>query len=151
MSKDYDFDDFDELLDEIEEDLTDIMSNQIKEETEETLHEYSRKIGDMYPEKTWENRYDRNPNDENAFENKANIISEINNNNGEIVLKTYNIARGEIYDRDKTLDDIIETGIGYQFGHPPERPVVAMTQEEIDEKIEDEISKGLNNKGWNIK
>ena len=104
----------------------------------------------MYPNKTWENRYDRNPDDENAFENRRNIVSDLYKNKNEITLETYNIAKGEIYDSDFYLDEIIESGEGYQYGNPPPRPVVGMTQEIIDIKANDIINNGLKRRGWNI-
>ena len=145
-----DFNSFYELFNKIEEDMLNVVNNELKEETEETLHEFSKDIGEMYPNKTWENRYDRNPDDESAFENRRNIVSDLYKNKNEITLETYNIAKGEIYDSDFYLDEIIESGEGYQFGTPPPRPVVGMTQEIIDIKANDIINNGLKNRGWNI-
>ena len=145
-----DFNSFDELFDKLEEDMLSVVNNELKEETEETLHWFSKDIGEMYPNKTWENRYDRNPDDENAFENRRNIVSDLYKNKNEITLETYNIAKGEMYDSDFYLDEIIESGEGYQFGTPPPRPVVGMTQEIIDIKANDIINNGLKNRGWNI-
>ena len=145
-----DFNSFYELFNKIEEDMLNVVNNELKEETEETLHEFSKDIGEMYPNKTWENRYDRNPDDESAFENRRNIVSDLYKNKNEITLETYNIAKGEIYDSDFYLDEIIESGEGYQFGTPPPRPVVGMTQEIIDIKANDIIKNGLKNRGWNV-
>ena len=145
-----DFNSFDELFDKLEEDMLSVVNNELKEETEETLHEFSKDIGEMYPNKTWENRYDRNPDDESAFENRRNIVSDLYKNRNEITLETYNVAKGEIFDSDFYLDEIIESGEGYQFGTPPPRPVVGMTQEIIDIKANDIINNGLKNRGWNI-
>ena len=145
-----DFNSLDELLDKLEEDMLSVVNNELKEETEETLHEFSKDIGEMYPNKTWENRYDRNPDDESAFENRRNIVSDLYKNKNEITLETYNIAKGEIYNSDFYLDEIIESGEGYQFGTPPPRPVVSMTQEIIDIKANDIIKNGLKNRGWNF-
>lgn len=145
-----DFNSFYELFNKIEEDMLSVVNNELKEETEETLHGFSKDIGEMYPNKTWENRYDRNPDDESAFENRRNIVSDLYKNKNEITLETYNIAKGEMYDSDFYLDEIIESGEGYQFGTPPPRPVVGMTQEIIDIKANDIIKNGLKNRGWNI-
>ena len=145
-----DFNSFDELFYKLEEDMLSVVNNELKEETEETLHGFSKDIGEMYPNKTWENRYDRNPDDESAFENRRNIVSDLYKNKNEITLETYNIAKGEMYDSDFYLDEIIESGEGYQFGTPPPRPVVGMTQEIIDIKANDIINNGLKNRGWNI-
>ena len=145
-----DFNSFYELFNKIEEDMLSVVNNELKEETEETLHEFSKDIGEMYPNKTWENRHDRNPDDESAFENRRNIVSDLYKNKNEITLETYNIAKGEMYDSDFYLDEIIESGEGYQFGNPPPRPVVGMTQEIIDIKANDIINNGLKNRGWNI-
>ena len=79
-----DFNSFDELFDKLEEDMLSVVNNELKEETEETLHWFSKDIGEMYPNKTWENRYDRNPDDENAFENRRNIVSDLYKNKKEI-------------------------------------------------------------------
>ena len=145
-----DFNSFDELFDKLEEDMLSVVNNELKEETEETLHEFSKDIGEMYPNKTWENRYDRNPDDESAFENRRNIVSDLYKNRNEITLETYNVAKGEIFDSDFYLDEIIESGEGYQYGNPPPRPVVGMTQEIIDIKANDIINNGLKRRGWNI-
>ena len=145
-----DFNSFDELFDKLEEDMLSVVNNELKEETEETLHSLSKDIGEMYPNKTWENRYDRNPNDEDAFENRRNIVSDLYKDRNEITLETYNIAKGEMFDSDFYLDEIIESGEGYQYGNPPPRPVVGMTQEIIDIKANDIIKNGLKNRGWNI-
>ena len=145
-----DFNSFDELFDKLEEDMLSVVNNELKEETEETLRGFSKDIGEMYPNKTWENRYDRNPDDENAFETRRNIVSDLYKNKNEITLETYNIAKGEMYDSDFYLDEIIESGEGYQFGTPPPRPVVGMTQEIIDIKANDIINNGLKRRGWNI-
>ena len=145
-----DFNSFYELFNKIEEDMLNVVNNELKEETEETLHEFSKDIGEMYPNKTWENRYDRNPDDESAFENRRNIVSDLYKNKNEITLETYNIAKGEIYDSDFYLDEIIESGEGYQFGTPPPRPVVGMTQEIIDIKANDIINNGLKRRGWSV-
>ena len=90
-----DFNSFDELFDKLEEDMLSVVNNELKEETEETLHGFSKDIGEMYPNKTWENRYDRNPNDEDAFENRRNIVSDLYKDRNEITLETYNIAKGD--------------------------------------------------------
>ena len=145
-----DFNSFDELFDKLEEDMLSVVNNELKEETEETLHSLSKDIGEMYPNKTWENRYDRNPNDEDAFENRRNIVSDLYKDRNEITLETYNIAKGEMFDSDFYLDEIIESGEGYQYGNPPPRPVVGMTQEIIDIKANDIINNGLKRRGWNI-
>ena len=145
-----DFNSFDELFDKLEEDMLSVVNNELKEETEETLHGFSKDIGEMYPNKTGENRYDRNPDDENAFENRRNIVRDLYKNRNEITLETYNVAKGEIFDSDFYLDEIIESGEGYQYGNPPPRPVVGMTQEIIDIKANDIINNGLKRRGWNI-
>ena len=142
---------FEDLIKDIKNDSLSIMDNEVRIETEETLHEFSKDIADMYPEKTWIDRYERNPNDEDAFENRKNIVSDVYSDGDMINIETYNIAKGEIYDTDKYLDEIIETGEGYQFGDPPPRPVVQMTQSIIDMIAENIIKKGFKNRGWDIK
>lgn len=149
MSKTYNS--FEEALDDLFKDVKGAMVIDVKDKSEKTLHEYSERIGEMYTEKTWEDRYDRNPNDENAFENEHNIITDIVEDKNEITLNTHNIAKGEIYDKDIFLDEIIETGKGYEYGNPPPRPVVQMTQEDMDEKLESIINNSLKRKGWDIK
>ena len=89
---------------------------------------------------SWQSRGDRG---EPSFEGGEYINTDIEKNGNETIIETKNYAKGELYNRYDYLDEIIETGEGYQFGTMGARPFIEEAREKANSKIISILDKHL--------
>ena len=89
---------------------------------------------------TWLSRGDRG---EPSFEGGQYINTDIEKNGNETIIETRNYAKGELYNRGDYLDEIIQTGEGYQFGNMGARPFIEEAREKANSKIINILDKHL--------
>ena len=89
---------------------------------------------------TWLSRGDRG---EPSFVGGQYINTDIEKNGNETIIETKNYAKGELYNRGDYLDEIIQTGEGYQFGNMGARPFIEEAREKANSKIINILDKHL--------
>ena len=89
---------------------------------------------------SWQSRGDRG---EPSFEGGEYINTDIEKNGNETIIETRNYAKGELYNRGDYLDEIIQTGEGYQFGNMGARPFIEEAREKANSKIINILDKHL--------
>ena len=140
-------DDIDNILMDIEKDITRITDSKISNAVEKV---YSEEVEKMY------NEYDRNYYNprykDGGFADESNWDTDVKINKDGVVLTLINETKPK-YDSTHRLDQIIEEGIYNWRRHPEARPVYERTQERIEDEnmIEEILESELKKYGWDIK
>lgn len=146
------YDDLDLLIDDFGNDLVDVFVNDVAPSVEDVVNKKSQGIYNMY-DNTFPNRYEQKK--AGSFGDVNVIHSEIITNSNGIEIEVTNDSKGSLYDIGDYLDEIIESGDGYQFSREtvPARPVYEPALEEIEETqlIERILENKLKQKGYDFK
>lgn len=140
-------DDIDNILIDIEKDITRITDSKISNAVEKV---YSEEVEKMY------NEYDRNYYNprykDGGFADESNWDTDVKINKDGVVLTLTNETKPK-YDSIYRLDQIIEEGIYNWRRHPEARPIYKRTQERIEDEnmIEEILESELKKYGWDIK
>lgn len=121
--------------------------------------ELSEVIIDVYEDKIDEVVYShpsagyRRYDSKGGFADRDNISKDLKIDKNIVRLDIRNDAKGSYKDKENYLDEIIESGEGYQYGDIPARPVMRETIEYIEgtNLIFDVLKVSLNSKGYNVK
>lgn len=145
------YDDIDELIDDLEDDVYRITENEIREELIEIIHEKSKDIYALY-DNNRPNRYDRGV--KGSFGGDIDVIEvEIKKNKNSISITGLNNAKGEGFNKNEYLDYYIHEAI-YQFasGNVPKRPVMNWVLDYLEKSgvIENIIYYELSKLGYEI-
>ena len=140
------YDDIDDLINDLEDDVLRITENEIREELIDIIHKKSKNIYALY-DNNRPNRYDRGV--KGSFGGDIDVIEvKSKKNRNSISITGLNNAKGEGFDKNEYLDYYIHEAI-YQFasGDVPKRPVMDwvldyLEKSDVIEKIIDyELSK----------
>lgn len=140
-------DDIDNILIDIEKDITRITDSKISNAVEKV---YSEEVEKMY------NEYDRNYYNprykDGGFADESNWDTDVKINKDGVVLTLTNETKPK-YDSIHRLDQIIEEGIYNWRRYPEARPIYKRTQERIEDEnmIEEILESELKKYGWDIK
>lgn len=144
------YDDFNDLLNDLDEDLISISYGAVREEI---INQTYNRIIYMYTlyDNSKMNRYEQGL--EDSYGNIDNIIVDVDVTSRGIEFEGYNIAKGEDRNKDEYLDYYIEEGI-YQYSRNPvpPRPVSEWVIERLEQQgiIEKVIEIELKKRGWDI-
>ena len=139
-----DYDDLDDLFNDLESDLIDIMTDEVDKVVKKVYENQVDYMYDEYDRTYYEPRYKND-----GFADEDNWRSEVTKKGDalEYTMKNTTMTNGDNVGR---LDRYIEQGIYNWKRHPNKRPVYARSQEILDgtSHVDIALSEGLSKKGW---